>query len=91
MRDREAETPRREKQAPLREPDMGLNPRILESHPEPKAVDQLLSHPGIPVSVYLLTWMIIGWFCRITPLGEIHTGVCRGNGVSCLQLIFKWL
>ena len=31
-----------------REPDMGLNPGSLGSHPGPKAGSKLLSHPGIP-------------------------------------------
>ena len=29
-------------------PDVGLDPRILGSRPEPKADAQSLSHPGIP-------------------------------------------
>ena len=45
---REAETPLREKQAPCREPNAGLNPRTLESRPELKADAQPLSYPGIP-------------------------------------------
>ena len=39
---------RREKQAPCREPDMGLDPGTLGSRPGPKAGAKLLSHPGIP-------------------------------------------
>ena len=39
----------REKQAPCREPDAGLNPRTPGSRPEPKADAQPLSHPGAPV------------------------------------------
>ena len=39
---------KREKQAPCEEPDVGLNPRILGSRPEPKADTQPLSHPGAP-------------------------------------------
>ena len=53
MRDRERERQRhrqREKQAPCKEPDVGLNPRTLGSCPEPKADAQLLSHPDIPAS-----------------------------------------
>ena len=48
MRDthRETETIQREKQAPYREPDVGLDPRTLGSQPEPKADVQLLSHSG---------------------------------------------
>ena len=38
----------REKQAPRRESDVGLDPGIPGSHPEPKADTQLLSHAGIP-------------------------------------------
>ena len=53
MRDSETHRKRqrhrqREKQAPHREPDMGLNPRTPGSHPGPKAGAQLLSLPGIP-------------------------------------------
>ena len=44
-REREAE----EKQAPCREPNVGLDPRTLGSQPEPKADAQPLSHPGVPV------------------------------------------
>ena len=36
----------REKQAPCREPDVGLDPRTPGSHPGPKAGTQPLSHPG---------------------------------------------
>ena len=51
MRDTERERQRhrqREKQAPCREPDMGLDPRTPGSHPGPKADIQLLSHSGVP-------------------------------------------
>ena len=44
----------REKQTPLREPDVGLYPRTLGSRPEPKADVQPLSHPGIPISAVLM-------------------------------------
>ena len=40
---------RREKQAPYREPDVGLDPRTQRSHPELKADAQPLSHPGVPL------------------------------------------
>ena len=39
----------REKQAPCREHNVGLDPRTLGSLPEPKADGQPLSHPGIPL------------------------------------------
>ena len=53
MRDRDRERERqrhrqREKQAPCREPDMGLNPWTPGSCPELKTDAQLLSHSGIP-------------------------------------------
>ena len=55
MRDRERERERerqrhrqREKQAPCREPDVGLHPGSPGSRPGPKADAQLLSHPGVP-------------------------------------------
>ena len=38
---------RREKQAPCKEPDVGLNPETPGSCPELKAGAQLLSHPGV--------------------------------------------
>ena len=51
MKDTERQRHRqREKQAPHREPDAGLDPGTLGSRPEPKADTQLLNHPGIPSS-----------------------------------------
>ena len=44
----------RKRLAPCREPNVGLNPSHLGSHPEPKADTQLLSHPGIPESTFFL-------------------------------------
>ena len=38
----------REKQAPCRQPDVGLDPRPPGSCPGPKAGAKPLSHPGIP-------------------------------------------
>ena len=38
----------RKKQAPCREPDVGLDPRSPGSGPELKAGAKLLSHPGCP-------------------------------------------
>ena len=40
----------REKQAPIREPDVGLDPGTTGSHPKPKAGAKPLSHPGVPQS-----------------------------------------
>ena len=48
MSDRERQRHRqREKQAPHREPDMGLHPGSLGSLPGPKADAKPLSHPGV--------------------------------------------
>ena len=54
MRDTDRERQRhrqREKQAPCREPDVGLNPRSVGSGPGLKAGAKPLSHPGIPEEV----------------------------------------
>ena len=45
----------REKQAPCREPDVGLDPVTLGSRLEPKADAQPLSHPGIPILIFSRT------------------------------------
>ena len=39
----------REKQAPHKEPDAGLDPKTPGSCPEPKADAQPLSHSGVPI------------------------------------------
>ena len=41
---------RREKQAPWREPSVGLDPGTPGSLPGPKAGTEPLNHPGIPLS-----------------------------------------
>ena len=54
MRDTHTERQRhrqREKQAPCKEPDAGLDPETSGSHPGPKVGVKLLSHPGIPKMV----------------------------------------
>ena len=43
----------RQKQAPCKEPNAGLDLRILGSRLEPKADAQPLSHPGVPVFLSL--------------------------------------
>ena len=56
MRDTHRERQRhrqREKQAPCRETDVGLNPGTPGSHPEPKADAQPLSHPSVPILAHL--------------------------------------
>ena len=49
MRDtqRDRDTGRGRKEAPCGDPDVGLDPRTLEPHPEPKADAQPLSHSGV--------------------------------------------
>ena len=46
--DRGRDNRQREKQAPCRGPDVGLDPRCPGSHPELKADAKLLSHLGCP-------------------------------------------
>ena len=51
MRDTHRERQRhrqREKQAPCREPDVGLDPETLGSCPGLKAAAEPLRHPGVP-------------------------------------------
>ena len=36
----------------MQEPNVGLDPRTPESHPEPKADAQPPSHPGVPGWVF---------------------------------------
>ena len=43
----------REKQAPCRDSNVGLDPGTLGSHPEPKAGTQPLSYPGIPQNIII--------------------------------------
>ena len=52
MRDIERE--REEKQAPCREPEVGLDPGTPGSHPGWKARAKPLSYPGIPNAVALV-------------------------------------
>ena len=51
----------REKQDPHRERNAGLDPRTLESQPEPKADAQPLSHPGAPELVVLTSASLKQW------------------------------
>ena len=48
MQDTEQRHRQREKQAPCRDPDAGLDPRTPGSRPGPKADAQPQSHPGVP-------------------------------------------
>ena len=47
----------REKQAPCREPDVGLDPGSPGSHPGPKAGAKPLRHPGIPQEILLFIYL----------------------------------
>ena len=47
-RERQRHRQREKKQAPCKEPDVGLDPRNPGLGPEPKGDAQLLSHPGVP-------------------------------------------
>ena len=50
----------RKKQAPCREPDVGLYPRTQRSQPQPKAEVQPLSYPGAPRVVFLnCKWTVL--------------------------------
>ena len=55
-REREAETQaEREKQAPCREPYVGLDPRTPGPLPGLKAGAKPLSQPGVPLTDFLIT------------------------------------
>ena len=60
---------KREKQAPCREPDMGLDPGTPGSCPGPKAGAKPLSHPGIPM-YYKFLFLGCTKGARITPIRE---------------------
>ena len=49
----------REKQFPLRDPDVGLDPGTPGSCSEPKADAQPLSHPGVPSDEFFIVLGII--------------------------------
>ena len=64
----------REKQAPCREPDVGLDPRTLGSWPEPKTDAQLLSHLkilGAPKNIYFLFSFYS--FSFLVPFPHLHS------------------
>ena len=58
MRDRQRHR-QREKQAPCKKSDAGLDPRTPGSQPELKADAQALSHPGAPVRIILTTFLLL--------------------------------
>ena len=55
----------REKLAPCGEPDVGLNPRMLGSWPEPKGDAHPLSHPGVPVNNIIATQLMSICLCVV--------------------------
>ena len=72
MRDTERERQRhrqRKKQAPCREPDVGLDSRTRGSRPGPKAGTKLLSHPEIARE-------LIYKACLAWPQAEIDLCTC---------------
>ena len=85
----------REKQAPCREPDAGLDPRTLGSRPELKVDTQPLSHPAAAhtdslsnsrpemkdgASVCCSSWCL---HCRPSPPPRIPTHKPRPSGPGC--------
>ena len=77
MRDIERQRHRqREKQAPCRKPDVGLDPGTPGSRPGPKADAKPLSHPGIPANSIVLLRSIypmsIPQFIHSTVDGYLH-------------------
>ena len=71
MRDTERKRQRhrlRKKQALCREPDVGIDSRILGSHPQPKADAQPLSHPGVPRYNLILSTHMYAQTCHFVVL-----------------------
>ena len=64
---------RREKQAPCREPDVGLDPGTPGSHPRPKAGAKPLSHPGIPFNYNSKLILLM----ESLPVPDISHGLLR--------------
>ena len=67
----------REKQAPCREPDVGLDPGTPGSRPGPKAGAKPLSHPGIPY-LFLSDWAGAG--PKIFAWGLEGSGLVKTEG-----------
>ena len=74
----------RKKQAPHREPDVGLDPRTPGSRPEPTADAQPLSHPGVPLTCSFCLSDSSGlWSCLPTglpPLAALRQWLIRARG-----------
>ena len=52
-------TEQREQQAPCRVPEVVLDPGTPRSHPGPKAGAKPLSHPGIPLLLFFISFVIV--------------------------------
>ena len=59
---REQRHRQREKQAPCRDPTVGLDPKTPGSQPDLKADAQPLSHPGVPPHTLLIE-IVTGQLC----------------------------
>ena len=82
MRERERQ---RQKQAPCREPNIGLNPGTLGSGPEPKTDAQLLSEPGTPrFFILIFKKYFIYLFMRHTHT-HTHTERQRQKQAPCRE------
>ena len=57
---------REEKQAPCKEPDVGLDPETPGPCPKLKAGAQLLSHPGVPGACFLSGGLIGSFYLSTT-------------------------
>ena len=91
MRDTHRERQRhkqREKHAPCREPDEGLDPRTPGSHPGPKAGAKPLSHPGVPRRVFTMRKFFD------SMVYQLLLSLCSSNIPPIVTLkmydVFKW-
>ncbi|CAK7308717.1 hypothetical protein VULLAG_LOCUS14204 [Vulpes lagopus] len=87
MKDRERQS--QEKQAPCKEPYMGLDPWTLGSRPEPKADVQPLGHPRFPGQAISDAYTGLGIVCvpisRVQRLCNTHI-VSTNQNKSCWRL-----
>ena len=86
----------REKQAPCREPDVGLNSRTPGSHPRAKADAVPLSYAGIPHYLFLKALLILMFYYSVikVALGSLFHDLnsliwCFLNGQSCFTALIR--